>query len=68
MAAGRLTAGGLPADGRLLDIAENEALYWLLGTQYGGDGKTTFALPDLRPITPNGLTYSVCVDGMFPQH
>lgn len=68
LAAGRLTAGGLPADGRLLDITENEVLYWLLGTQYGGDGKTTFALPDLRPITPNGLTYSVCVDGVFPQH
>ncbi len=68
LTAGRLTAGGLPADGRLLDIAENEALYSLLGTQYGGDGTTTFALPNLRPITPNGLTYSVCVFGVFPQH
>jgi hypothetical protein len=68
LTAGRLTAGGVPADGRLLDITENEDLYSLLGTQYGGDGETTFALPDLRPITPNGLTYSVCVFGVFPQH
>lgn len=36
------------ADGRLLAIAENDALYALYGTTYGGDGQTTFALPDLR--------------------
>ncbi|MEZ4893696.1 MAG: tail fiber protein [Saprospiraceae bacterium] len=34
--------------GQLLSIAENTALYSLLGTTYGGDGRTTFALPDLR--------------------
>lgn len=67
LAAGRVTAGGLPADGRLLQISENEVLYSLLGTRYGGDGKMTFALPNLRPITPNGLTYSVCVWGVYPQ-
>jgi len=37
-----------PADGRLLAINRNQALFALLGTQYGGDGRTTFALPDLR--------------------
>ena len=36
------------ADGRLLSIAQNAALFSLLGTTYGGDGQTTFALPDLR--------------------
>jgi microcystin-dependent protein len=36
------------ADGRLLPIAQNQALFALLGTTYGGDGITTFALPDLR--------------------
>ena len=66
LTAGRLTAGGLPADGRLLQIAEHDVLYSLVGTTYGGDGTTTFALPDLRPMTPNGLTYSVCVYGVFP--
>jgi len=35
-------------DGRLQSIAENETLYTLLGTTYGGDGVSTFALPDLR--------------------
>lgn len=35
-------------DGRLLSIAQNSALFSLLSTRYGGDGITTFALPDLR--------------------
>ncbi|WP_354687678.1 tail fiber protein [Cupriavidus necator] len=39
-------------DGRLLPIAQNQALFSLLGTQYGGNGTTTFALPDLRGRTP----------------
>lgn len=39
-------------DGSLLSIAENEALFSLLGTTYGGDGQTTFALPDLRGRVP----------------
>ena len=40
--------GWLPCDGRLIDIASNPALFNLLGTTYGGDGVTTFGLPDLR--------------------
>jgi microcystin-dependent protein len=40
--------GWLQADGAVLPIAQNTALFSLLGTQYGGDGVTTFALPDLR--------------------
>ncbi len=36
------------ADGRLMPIAENQALFSLFGTYYGGDGRTTFGLPDLR--------------------
>lgn len=39
-------------DGQLLAISANEALYALLGTTYGGDGQTTFALPDLRGRVP----------------
>jgi len=35
-------------DGQLLAISQNQALFSLLGTTYGGDGRTTFALPDLR--------------------
>lgn len=44
--------GYLPCDGRLLSISGNTALFSLLGTMYGGDGKTTFALPDLRGRVP----------------
>jgi microcystin-dependent protein len=40
--------GWATCDGQLLSIAQNTALFSLLGTQYGGDGQTTFALPDLR--------------------
>lgn len=44
--------GWAEADGRLLPIATNTALFSLLGTFYGGDGRTTFALPDLRGRVP----------------
>src|SRR5262249_1121620 len=40
--------GFLPADGRLLAVSLNTALFSLLGTTYGGNGVTTFGLPDLR--------------------
>ncbi len=39
-------------NGQLLPIAQNQALFALLGTTFGGDGRTTFALPDLRARTP----------------
>lgn len=39
-------------DGQLLSIAQNTALFSILGTTYGGDGRNTFALPDLRGRVP----------------
>lgn len=45
----------LPADGRLLNIAEYSAVFALLGITYGGDGYQTFALPDLRGRIPVGV-------------
>lgn len=42
-------------EGQLLAISQNTALFSLLGTIYGGDGRTTFALPDLRGRVPVGL-------------
>lgn len=39
-------------DGQILPINQNQSLYSLLGTVYGGDGRTSFALPDLRGRTP----------------
>ena len=59
-------ANGTPARGQLLAINQNTALFSLLGTTYGGNGTTTFALPDLRTAAPNGLTYSICTTGIYP--
>lgn len=47
-------AGWMFCEGQLLPISENETLFNLIGTTYGGDGQSTFALPDLR--------------GRFPMH
>jgi microcystin-dependent protein len=44
--------GWATCDGQLLPINQNQSLYSLLGTTYGGDGRTNFALPDLRSRTP----------------
>ncbi|MGP0063237.1 MAG: phage tail protein [Isosphaeraceae bacterium] len=57
--------------GQTLEIAQNEALFSLLGTTYGGNGQTTFALPDLRSRIPvhqgtngsNGITYVMGMTG-----
>jgi len=48
-------AGWALCQGQLLPISENEALYSLLGTTFGGDGRTTFGLPDLRGRIPVGM-------------
>jgi len=54
----RMFAGNFPpngwafCDGQLIPIAENDALFTLIGTTYGGDGEETFALPDLRGRFP----------------
>jgi microcystin-dependent protein len=42
-------------DGSLVAISQNTALFSLLGTQFGGDGRVTFALPDLRGRAPIGM-------------
>ena len=53
-------AGWMFCEGQLLPISENETLFNLIGTTYGGDGQSTFALPDLRGRLPmhfgNGFT------------
>lgn len=46
--------GWAQCNGQLLPIAENTALFSILGTIYGGDGRTTFGLPDLRGRAPIG--------------
>lgn len=61
----RMFAGNFPpagwafCDGAAMPIAENDALFALIGTIYGGDGQTTFHLPDLRGRVPlhNGMSF-----------
>ncbi|MCK4979540.1 MAG: tail fiber protein, partial [Candidatus Delongbacteria bacterium] len=48
----------LDCDGRLLAIQDYTSLYSLLGTNFGGDGRTTFGLPDLRGRVPIGQGYA----------
>ncbi|HPE96510.1 MAG: tail fiber protein [Chitinophagales bacterium] len=45
-------------DGQILNISEYSALFSIIGTYYGGDGRTTFALPDLRGAVPVGVGLS----------
>jgi microcystin-dependent protein len=51
-------------DGQLLNIMDNPALFSLLGTMYGGDGRTTFALPNLE--SESGVKYIIALQGVFP--
>jgi microcystin-dependent protein len=57
---------GIPANGQILAISSYSALFSLMGTTYGGNGTTTFALPDMRPVTPDNMTWYICDQGVFP--
>jgi microcystin-dependent protein len=50
--------------GQLLPVKDNDKLFKLLGTQFGGNGTTDFALPNLRPDEPiKGLKYCIATEG-----
>ena len=52
-------------DGRILPITNYTTLFSILGTTYGGDGRTTFALPKLdSPVA--GTHYMICLNGLYP--
>lgn len=51
-------------DGQLLPISQYSALFSLLGTMYGGDGRTTFALPDLQGDSE--VNYIIAIQGIYP--
>jgi microcystin-dependent protein len=59
--------GWLPCDGRLLQITQFRALFSLIGNTYGGDGQSTFAVPKLAPLGPDGPNFFIAVMGTFPQ-
>ena len=55
--------------GQLIPISENDMLFNLIGTTYGGDGQTTFALPAAKPaVSATGATLTQCISlfGIFP--
>ena len=61
--------GWTKLNGQLMPISQNTALFSLLGTIYGGDGLTTFALPTAKPIfTATGAVLLQCIalQGIFP--
>jgi len=64
----RLVNNWMECKGQLLSISDNLDLSALLGTQYGGDGKETFALPNLRGKDPikSEIKYYICIDGSLP--
>jgi microcystin-dependent protein len=56
--AGVVPRGWMPCVGQTLPISQNQALFALLGTQFGGNGSSTFMLPDLRGRVPIGVSSS----------
>lgn len=60
--------GWKEANGQLLQISQNEALFSLFGTMYGGNGTDTFGLPDLTAEVPQkGMRYCVATSGLYPE-
>ncbi len=60
------TGMGMKADGTILPISQYSALFSLLGVKFGGNGTTTFALPNLTSQAPDGTTYFICTQGLYP--
>jgi len=58
--------GWAACEGQLLAISQNTALFSLLGSRFGGDNKTKFALPDMRGKAPAGAQYCIALQGEFP--
>lgn len=65
--------GWLECNGTMLSIMQFQALYSLIGTQFGGDGRTTFKLPDLTNALPSpgasgqkAYVYCMATSGIYP--
>ncbi len=61
-------SGWAICNGSILNVQTNTALFSLLGTQFGGNGSTTFGLPDLRGAEPDTNTvFCIATQGMYPE-
>ena len=58
--------GWARCDGRELWVDEQQALFSVIGTAYGGDGLRVFALPRLAPLGPDGPHHLIALTGLFP--
>ncbi|MBB2182438.1 tail fiber protein [Lachnospiraceae bacterium MD1] len=61
--------GWMKCEGQTLSTSEYQVLFSLLGTRFGGNGQTTFCLPDLRkalPIQGMGMSYCIAYYGLYP--
>jgi microcystin-dependent protein len=58
-------AGWDPCDGRVLPIDQHQPLFSILGWRFGGDGWTTFALPDLQAESPAEHIHAIATDGVL---
>ena len=60
--------GWAPCSGQLMQPSSNPALFSLLGDNYGGDGTTSFALPNIPPLQgkEGTLQYFIAITGVFP--
>lgn len=65
-AGSRLPLNWFFCDGRLLVISEYPALFSLIGTKFGGDGVTNFAIPNLEDKQMPGLRFVICYAGVYP--
>lgn len=56
------------ANGQMLSVSSHQALFSILGTRYGGDGRTTFSLPNVPPIEASRTTVMpiICIVGIYP--
>ena len=68
LAIGYAPPGWLLCDGRTIQISSNQAMFALLGTKFGGDGKSTFGIPDLRGKEPApNMAYYIAMIGTWPE-
>ena len=56
-----------PCEGQLLPIQQYTALFSLIGITFGGDGNTTFGLPNYQGLAPKGSQYFIALTGIYPQ-
>lgn len=59
--------GWMSCQGQTLQVSQNQALFSLIGATYGGDGRTTFMLPNLKGAEPlSSMRYFIATEGLYP--